>query len=98
MEVTDSTEILKRLDALSANINGVREEIHEMRLESRVFQAQTTERLEAINQRLDSMEKRQDATDQRIITQENRVWGLIVAATVAVFGLLSKLAFFPTKF
>lgn len=117
MQATDIAEVLKRLDAISTDVQ-------EIKLESRVFQAQTTERLESLNQKIDAVETnltqridftntRIDTTNQRIESlektlksdtdalekrlnaQDTRLWGVVVGVTLALFGLLAKLAFFP---
>jgi hypothetical protein len=51
MQATEVAEVLKRLDVIATDIQ-------EIKLESRVFQAQTTERLESLNQKIDSVEAR----------------------------------------
>ena len=53
-------------------------------------------RFDAIDQRFITMEKRQDNFEERSKSQDNRLWGLIAGVVLALFGLLAKMAFFPT--
>lgn len=68
MQSEEFAEALKRLDAIATDVQ-------ESKLESRVFQAQTIEKLESTNQRIDSLEKslnqRIDFTNQRIDSLES---------------------------
>ena len=54
------------------------------------------QRFDAMDQRFATMEKRQDNFEERSKSQDNRLWSLIAGVVLALFGLLVKMAFFPT--
>ena len=56
--------------------------------EIKISQGKMEERLNAIDQRMDNAE-------ERLKSQDNRIWGLITGVVLALFGLLAKMAFFP---
>lgn len=84
-QATDS-HVLNRLDKLTAAVESLAQGLQETKLKTRVFHAQTTEKLVAMYQRLDRIEKRLDA-------QEGRFWTLIGLTLTALLGILGKLAF-----
>jgi hypothetical protein len=55
-----------------------------------VFQARTEEKLDGVAKRLDNLETRERDRD-------NRFWALVGGAFLALFGLLAKMAFFPSQ-
>lgn len=108
-QATDPTtrDDLNRLDRLTAAVEAISQVLQESKLEARVFQAGTTQKLAAIDQRITDLEKRMDQrfdavdqrldrTDKRLDALEGRFWGFLAIIVTALIGLLGKLAFFPS--
>lgn len=94
------------IEKIDRKLDAIATEVQDIKLESRVFQAQTTVKLEAMSQRTDAVEsnltQRIDALDKkidrieiRINAQDLRFWDLIGILMTALFGTVAKLAFFP---
>jgi chromosome segregation ATPase len=94
-----NTDILKRLDAIAADIQVIK-----------ISQARTEEKFNSIDQRIDaldkslnqridaldkSLSKRIDSLEQRSVGQETRFWGLVVLLGGALLTILGKVVFFP---
>jgi hypothetical protein len=86
MQATELTEVLKRLDGLQVGMSTIQTDLKELKLESRVFQAQTTEKLESLSQKIDAVDvkltQRIDAVDikltQHIGSLDKKVDGIEV--------------------
>ncbi|MBF2098425.1 MAG: hypothetical protein IGQ88_08635 [Gloeomargaritaceae cyanobacterium C42_A2020_066] len=104
-QATDS-DVLNRLDKLTAAVESLAQGLQE----TRVFQAQTTERLISLDQRITELDKRieQRITDfdkridqrlerieKRLDVQEGRVWTILLAVFTASVGVIVKLVAFP---
>jgi predicted nuclease with TOPRIM domain len=83
-QATDTSEVLNRLDRLTTAVESIQSDIQGIKLS----QARTEEKLDALNQRLGSLE-------DRVKSQDSRVWGILVAILGTALGLAAKLAFFP---
>jgi uncharacterized coiled-coil protein SlyX len=84
-----------RLDQLEAviervdrKLDTIATDLGELKLESRVYHAQTSEKLDSLTQRVGSLE-------EKVKAQDNRLWSFVTALILALVGLLAKLAFFP---
>lgn len=89
---SDTQKILAKLDVISSDI-----------VEIKVTLAKHDERFNSIDQRFDAIDKRFEAVDKRfeaiegnLKAQDTKIWGLVSGIVLALFGLLAKLAFFPT--
>ncbi|MBF2098427.1 MAG: hypothetical protein IGQ88_08645 [Gloeomargaritaceae cyanobacterium C42_A2020_066] len=97
-QATDS-DVLNRLDKLTAAVESLAQGLQETKLETRVFQAQTTERLMSLEQRITDLDKRIDQRleriEKRLDVQEGRVWTILLAVFTASVGVIVKLVAFP---
>ncbi len=83
-----NTELLKRMDAIAADVAEIKTTVNDVDTRLQVFQARTEEKFNSIDQRLANLETRGNA-------QETRFWTFVVLLITALRGLLAKVAFFP---
>lgn len=76
--------IIERVDR---KIDAISTDLGELKLETRVNHAQTSEKLDSLTQRVGSLE-------EKVKAQDNRLWSFVTALILALVGLLAKLAFF----
>ncbi|MBF2099143.1 MAG: hypothetical protein IGQ88_12335 [Gloeomargaritaceae cyanobacterium C42_A2020_066] len=71
-QATDPTtgDVLNRLDRLTTAVEAIGHSLQESKLEARVYQAETTQKLAAIDQRITDLDRRMD---QRIGDLEKRI-------------------------
>jgi predicted nucleic acid-binding Zn-ribbon protein len=102
-QVTEVSELLKRFDALAADIQTIK--FSQVRTEEQIksLSELTDQRItdldKSLNRRIDSLEtslnKRIDSVEQRGIGQETRFWGLVAILATALLGIIGKVVFFP---
>ena len=78
-----------RLDRIESSVERLVDVVTAMDKKLDVHIAKTDEHFKAIDQRLESLEQNTKA-------QDNRLWTLIIGVVLALFGLLAKMAFFPS--
>lgn len=88
----------KKIDGLEASLD---KKIDGLDKKLEVFQARTEERFNSIDQRFAGIDQRFGAledqmsdTRTQIRAQDTRLWSFIAGLSIAIIGLLSKLAFF----
>lgn len=85
-----------RLDRLESSVERLVDVVTAMDKKLDIHIAKTDERFKSIDQRFDALEKRMGSFEQNLKAQDNRLWTLIAGVVLALFGLLAKMAFFPT--
>ncbi len=76
------------IERMDRKLDAIASDVQEIKLDLRVYQAKTDERLNSIDTQLTDIKGQLKAQDARI-------WSLIVSAVVALMGLLAKVVFFP---
>ncbi len=92
-QATD-TELLTRI---ATDIQQIKTTVNDLDKRLEVFQAQTNERFNSVDQRFDALNKRIDSLEQRSNGQETRFWLLIAFLMTSLVTALGKVVFFPAK-
>jgi chromosome segregation ATPase len=91
------TSFETRMERLETKIDNQGEKLQS--LESRVIRVEekTSALSEQINKFEESTREQFTKLDGNLVRQDNRLWGLLVAVTIALFGFFSKVFFFTNK-